>query len=463
MQRKEISRMLHLLSVILFLGVMITIFVTTVFSAGIDDVSITISDEILLLWPDDEYVPLSASASNGEELIWTSNDFLIASYDAGLGGVVAEGIPGFVQITARLKSNNKISATCVVVVLDEPSVFNGSYFLKNVYSNRFLTANSTSSITQNNIEEMKQQWLIQPTDDGYYNIQNTSNNAYLAISRVTYPPTIKMSNNPDNMLSKWRIAWVEGKYIICPKYIGSKDYILSIDNSDNISGGNIILAHISDYFAYSDSLQHLRWYINSATNYLGIHEHWNSDVSTAFYYSGEIRAYSFYWETTDALNSICRNNFYQGYNSAKSQWNDALDINIISDSLSSDTDIVIFGVTEEQYYNMTGEYWPDSRLGVTQYANIISRGYMIDQNNNKMYQIGEAQGTAMIYVVADEISASATNTIVHEMGHALGYQGHSQTLDDIMAPAIAASSNNIPTILTQNDIDHLSCIYEVFN
>ena len=207
----------------------------------------------------------------------------------------------------------------------------------------------------------------------------------------------------------------------------------------------------------------MSWYINSATNYLGIHEHWNSDVSTAFYYSGEIRAYSFYWETTDALNSICRNNFYQGYNSAKSQWNDALDINIISDSLSSDTDIVIFGVTEEQYYNMTGEYWPDSRLGVTQYANIISRGYMIDQNNNKMYQIGEAQGTAMIYVVADEISASATNTIVHEMGHALGYQGHSQTLDDIMAPAIAASSNNIPTILTQNDIDHLSCIYEVFN
>ena len=34
----------------------------------------------------------------------------------------------------------------------------------------------------------------------------------------------------------------------------------------------------------------------------------------------------------------------------------------------------------------------------------------------------------------------------------------SLNLDDIMAEASAAGSDNVPTILTQDDIDHLSCI-----
>ncbi len=462
MKRKEIVRILHLLTIILFFAVLISLFVTMAFSAETDDVSITISDEILLLWPDDEYVPLSASASNGEDIVWMSHNYLIASYDTELGGVVAEGMSGFVQITARLKSSNKVAATCMVIVLEEPSGFNGSYFLKNVYSGRFLTSNSTSSITQSNIEGTKQQWVIQPTNDGYYNIQNTSNDVYLAISRVTDPPTIRTSNNPDTMLSKWRIASINGSIIICPKYIYTKNYILSINRSSNISGGNIVLADLSDYFKYSESLQHLRWGIKSTTNYYGTHDHWNSDVQTAYYYSGDITVYPFYWDTTDALNSTYRNNFHQGYNSAQSQWSEALNINMVANSLSSNTDIVVFGVNEEQYYNMTGKYWADRRLGVTQYPNILSRGYMIDQDNNEFYQIGEAQGMAVIYILSDSILASATNTIVHEIGHALGYQGHALNLDDIMAEAGAAGSDNTPTILTQDDIDHLARVYEQF-
>lgn len=57
----------------------------------------------------------------------------------------------------------------------------------------------------------------------------------------------------------------------------------------------------------------------NAYDYDGILDDWNSTVKTAYYYPGDVKTYPFYWETADLLNTVYKNNFYQGSSSAHNQ------------------------------------------------------------------------------------------------------------------------------------------------
>lgn len=140
-----------------------------------------------------------------------------------------------------------------------------------------------------------------------------------------------------------------------------------------------------------------------------------------------------------------------------------MNININPDSLSSETDIVIFGVTDDQYHFLTGKPWPDDSLGFTIYPTMSFVGYKVNRSNNEVYEIYEANGQTMVYILANEVTAPLISCVVHELGHALGYQGHSYNIGDIMGVAIDPDNVNVPTQLTEDDIAHLGYIYEKYH
>lgn len=134
-------------------------------------------------------------------------------------------------------------------------------------------------------------------------------------------------------------------------------------------------------------------------------------------------------------------------------WSNDTEINISSGTSSSyaSAPIVYYGGTMEQLNALTDFTISQLTNGITT-VNFSAEGYWSYGTETKLgWVITGAEGCI---VDKDHSTNEVTNTCIHELGHALGWHGHSNVSSDIMSEY---GSSNI--LLTDRDKNHLSQVY----
>ncbi len=189
--------------------------------------------------------------------------------------------------------------------------------------------------------------------------------------------------------------------------------------------------------------------------YIGTLNYWNSDSNTIAYWPTSPLIYT-ECDSTKTSSVFC-SSFNAGVATATAVWGNALGLDSSTTSLSL-ADIEIYGLSAAEYEDKTGKPWPVSSVGLTVPD---SNPYGVACFGNTIKWIGKYTH-AKVYILfiptasQDEIISTTT----HEMGHALGYYGHSPTSTELMFFASNSTNSTIYT-LTVNEINHLAQIYEL--
>ena len=165
-----------------------------------------------------------------------------------------------------------------------------------------------------------------------------------------------------------------------------------------------------------------------------------------------------YWESPPTIHKNKIGNdgsfyFNIGYNNAVAQWSDALEWSFATVA-QNDADIVVHGGTRAELEVLMGDrynYLTALTAGITFYDyNVV--GYYQYQGNIKLHA---KMNSATIYIPDDGRTADEyRNILTHELGHALGYIGHSASASDIMYPYVSTIYD-----LSTRDINHLHQLY----
>ena len=371
------------------------------------------------------HTPLTASLPN---VIWSSSDYMTAQYVPEFGGVTASIQGGYAKITATVGNE---TASCHVCSYYPDAIVNGTYFIKSEKSGRFLTHNSTSFV-QKNIGNILQKWTITATNDGYYTLFAAYKYSYLSCNNSGSSPTLSETHDATSDSAKWIIKAVkydtDNQFILMPKTLASEGYMLSVDANNNTDGGNLILQKWNN-----ESHSLCVWSLHNAFDNRTTIPEWKTNVSKIAYHSGDIKTYLFFYANTSTPSyTTIQSNFFTGHSTAASQWSNALDVSISTDSLSTDTDILVYGVTYESYQSLTGKIWPDTVLGKTTPALDVDRGYSFVENTNKKVRIYETTDLVTMYIILGTDTSLVNAIFTHEMGHAIGFDQHSSNPSHIM-------------------------------
>ena len=165
-----------------------------------------------------------------------------------------------------------------------------------------------------------------------------------------------------------------------------------------------------------------------------------------------------YWESPPTIHKNKIGNdgsfyFNIGYNNAVAQWSDALEWSFATVA-QNDADIVVHGGTRTELEVLMGDsfnYLTAFTAGITFYDYDVV-GYYQYQGNIKLHA---KMNSATIYIPDDGRTADEyRNILTHELGHALGYIGHSASASDIMYPYVSTIYD-----LSTRDINHLRQLY----
>lgn len=158
-----------------------------------------------------------------------------------------------------------------------------------------------------------------------------------------------------------------------------------------------------------------------------------------------------YWESCPDVfyTQLSSNSISSALNNAVNQWNVA-GISCAQTTSPSGAEIRYFGGTRSEL-NATGNFnYSDNIYGQTSYISVNSAGtttlnYSETIALNKYKSVYSSTASGHEYTV---------NTTLHELGLALGWEGHAVSTNLVMY----AEPNNI-TILTNADVNHLKMIY----
>ena len=145
--------------------------------------------------------------------------------------------------------------------------------------------------------------------------------------------------------------------------------------------------------------------------------------------------------------------FDDGFAAAISQWNSA-GISTIDNGSSTSSDIVCKGGTRSELLNNVD--WLsysdlDGRTGITFWYDSFEVYLDYNSTQKYLYQLS----SSYIFIVDQGSTVNQQkNTFIHELGHALGWYGHSALNSDIMYSQITSI-----TTLTNRDKNHLVQVY----
>lgn len=425
-------------------------------SAGITQ-ALYLSDDFIMVQVNAGCTPLTASLPN---VTWTSSDYATAQYDVTQAGVKSTMQGGYAKIEAKVGNT---SASCDVCSYYSQVLPSGTYYISSGLSNRFLTVGS-SSIIQQNIGTSLQKWTVTPTDDGYYTLCVSYKCSYLACNTTGSTPTLTETYDSTSESAKWIIKLIkyddtEDQYILMPKTLASDGYMLSVDATNNTNGGDLILQK------WNQNTHTLcGWSFHDAYDAHATIPEWKTNVTTIAYHSGDINTYLFFHANSSTPSyTALQSNFYTGYSTASNQWNNALDISITADSLSTATDILVYGVTSESYQSLTGKVWSDVSLGSTTSVKDEEKGYSFVQNTNKKIYIWETTELVTMYILLDTDSSLIDAVFTHEMGHAIGFEQHSSNSTHIMYRIVTESGTGYNCTVSESEAHDLKLIYDRYN
>ena len=149
-------------------------------------------------------------------------------------------------------------------------------------------------------------------------------------------------------------------------------------------------------------------------------------------------------------------------NSAITLWNNALPVQIALASQKSQADILIDIDTSENLNN----YLQNNNYNTVFTSSTLGKTLVEYNNENSYFTYNTQKKTvailtkSKILIASDHVTNSSSQlwTALHELGHALGYLGHSRYDSDIMYYSYS-SSNPIETLNTR-DITHLARVYD---
>ena len=296
----------------------------------------------------------------------------------------------------------------------------GIYFFKNAELKNYMRIDDDESVTTESAKfELRkfdgadyQKWEIDYTADGYYRILSVASG-----KAVTAPPSGNDKNITQTVYTggdnQWWIITVtdNGLYNLSPKSNPSYRMAASFGIIDP-NGRNVELRD-----PQTDNLD--EWQL-----YKTILQSWNSDSDAVSYWSNNP---SLYTEKIDTSSTFYFNN---GINSAKDQWEDALNIDYLPGSANS-ANIKCYGATKQYFETFMGVEFDSTTVGLTSWSFYNeSTTYWGDSciYINKM-------ANATIYILSlDYDNSTQKDIVVHEFGHAMGYHGHSQIQNNVMYP-----------------------------
>ena len=186
----------------------------------------------------------------------------------------------------------------------------------------------------------------------------------------------------------------------------------------------------------------------AATN-LGTLSYWYSDSDTIGRWDeSSVKVYK------DKLNSNASFYFSAGMTHACGQWDDVTGMTLTSSSSSSYTSapIKFHGGTMDEV-NAYGEFTvTSSHNGVTQRTSSVEGTWTYGSSSKTGRLVVGAVGCI---IDKDRTTDQYKKTCTHELGHALGWAGHSSNTSDIMY-----SAGSSVTSLTSRDKNHLSQVYD---
>lgn len=287
-----------------------------------------------------------------------------------------------------------------------------SYSIKNVYTGKYL---------------------------GYSSETDSSGNYYIA--QYTF-------NTDSN--TRWKVyKQSSGNLILTPRDMDFSSFVLSVDPQYNDYGSYLKLIPTSKAISRKNE-----WHLIKDFSYLGdMEEAWNSDSDDIMYF--DKKSIIIYKENMYNVSDFA---FDTGIDHALEQWGEVLGLNFSFTTNKNLADIIIYGGTESQMNDLYGSVYTNWK-GYTSldFTNHYSPNLVTLENSKilkKVYQVKKA----IVYLKYYDDNNSVKKTCIHELGHAMGYCGHSKTEKELMY----TNTKKSDMVLTVFEKQHLKVVYDRF-